>query len=62
MLIDASTSQIFHIFCTQHFFSDFFNFRLSLFFKRQKSEKTFVEPCVQDKSQTIGVRAVKTEN
>jgi len=30
--------------------------------KRQKSEKTFVEPYVQDKSQTVGVRAVKTEN
>jgi len=22
----------------------------------------FIEPCVQDKSQTVGVRAVKTEN
>ena len=37
-------------------------FRLSLSFKRQKSEKILVNPCVQNKSQTVGVRVVKTEN
>jgi len=53
--------QRFIIFFVFNIFEWFFFFRPSLSFKRQKSEKNLANLCVQNKSQTVGVRVVKTE-